>query len=242
MAQIHELIGKAMAKIGAIGKTSYNEQQKFSYRGIDAIYNALNPVMAELGLFICPEIIDAKREERVTKSGAVLTFTMLTIKYTMYAPDGSSVTMTVVGEGMDSGDKSSNKAMSVAMKYAMFQLFLIPTEDQVDPDRESYSDIQPKGIRSQNVPQQKPEKKMQSNVNVETQPTVPPVQEQPTTAADLIRQASKIFKQRGISLIEERKRLIAEGKLENIPSATMKLEEAEKMISLIESECGKKAS
>ena len=144
MAQIHELIGKAMTKIGAIGKDSVNEQQKFRYRGIDAVYNALNPVMSELGIFICPEILEQRREERTTRNGSVLTYTILTIKYTVYAPDGSNVSLTVVGEGMDSGDKSANKAMSVAMKYAMFQLFCIPTEEMVDPDKDVYTDIMPK--------------------------------------------------------------------------------------------------
>jgi len=38
---------------------------------------------------------------------------------------------------MDSGDKSSNKAMAVAMKYACLQLFCIPTEDMGDPDSET---------------------------------------------------------------------------------------------------------
>lgn len=146
MAQIHELIGKAMTKIGAIGKDSVNEQQKFRYRGIDAVYNALNPVMSELGIFICPEIIDQKREERTTRNGSVLTYTILTIKYVVYAPDGSNISLTVVGEGMDSGDKSANKAMSVAMKYAMFQLFCIPTEEMVDPDKDVYTDIMPKRV------------------------------------------------------------------------------------------------
>lgn len=171
MAQIHELIGKGMARIGAIGKDSKNAQQGFMYRGIDAVYNALNPVMAELGLFITPEIIDQKREERVTKTGAVLTYTILTIKYTVYAPDGSNVTLTVLGEGMDSGDKSSNKAMSIAMKYAMFQLFLIPTEELKDPDADVYTDIQPKGQKKQEAkpaekPMQKAEKPAVENVKV----------------------------------------------------------------------------
>ncbi|MFS0844210.1 MAG: ERF family protein [Roseburia hominis] len=30
---------------------------------------------------------------------------------------------------MDSGDKATNKAMSVAFKYACFQVFCIPTEE-----------------------------------------------------------------------------------------------------------------
>ena len=138
MAQIHELIGQAMRSVGAIGKNSKNQKQGFMYRGIDAVYNALNPVMSELGLFICPEIIGMNREERTSNNGNALIYTTLTVKYTVFAPDGSNITLTVVGEGMDSGDKSANKAMSVAMKYAMFQLFFIPTEELKDPDADVY--------------------------------------------------------------------------------------------------------
>lgn len=142
---IYGLIGKAMKQIGAIGKDSKNAQQGYKFRGIDAVYNALNPVMADLGLFVCPEILDHRREERISEktyngqtTQTLLKYSILTIKYTLYAPDGSSVSCTVVGEGMDSGDKASNKAMSVALKYACFQLFMIPTEELVDPDGESH--------------------------------------------------------------------------------------------------------
>ena len=203
MAQIHELIGTAMKKIGAIGKDSVNEQQKFKYRGIDAVYNALNPVMAELGMFICPEIIDQKREERVTKNGAVLTYTLLTIKYTVYAPDGSSIELTVVGEGMDSGDKSSNKAMSVAMKYAMFQLFFIPTEELKDPDADVYSDILPK--------------KTDAPASVTTSSKIP-------GKFDYRPVFSRIKQKLGLSdreFADLRKELIASGTIEDVPGASL---------------------
>lgn len=143
MAQIHELIGKVMAEVGAIGKNSRNEQQKFNYRGIDDVYNALSPVMSKYGLFFCPEVVDQKREERVNTNGKNLIYTVLTVKYTVYAPDGSNITITIVGEGMDMGDKSANKAMSAAMKYAAFQLFFIPTEELKDPDAETH-EVAPK--------------------------------------------------------------------------------------------------
>lgn len=141
--QIYGLIQKAMGKIGAIGKdsaaTNYAGKQMYKFRGIDAVYNALNPVMSELGLFIIPEVLDQSREERVTVNGekrTTLIYSILKVKFTMFAPDGSSVSGTVVGEGMDSGDKASNKAMSVAMKYFCFQVFCIPTEEMKDPDGE----------------------------------------------------------------------------------------------------------
>ena len=146
-AKIYELIGQAMKRIGAIGKdstaTNTSGKQMYKFRGIDAVYNALNPVMADLGLFICPEVLEQTREERKSTSGGNLIYSILKVKFTMYAPDGSSVAAVVIGEGMDSGDKASNKAMSVAMKYAMFQLFCIPTEEMVDPDSETPPESKP---------------------------------------------------------------------------------------------------
>ena len=44
-----------------------------------------------------------------------------------------------MGEGMDSGDKATNKAMSAAQKYAFFQVFCIPTEEPKDSELDSHS-------------------------------------------------------------------------------------------------------
>ena len=107
------------------------------YRGIDDVMNTFQPLMAERGIFLVPEVLDATREERQTNKGGMLLYSVLRVKYTFYASDGTSISATVVGEGMDSGDKASNKAMAVAMKYAMFQVFCIPTEEMQDPDAET---------------------------------------------------------------------------------------------------------
>jgi hypothetical protein len=126
-----------MSEVGAITKSKRTEQgNKYFYRGIDDVINALNPVMAKYKLFVVPEVLDIKREERTSKYDAVLIYSICTIKYTFYASDGSNVSTTVIGEAFDSGDKSINKAMSVAFKYACFQTFCIPTEEMKDPDAE----------------------------------------------------------------------------------------------------------
>lgn len=134
--EIYTRMASVMAEIGAIGKDSRNQQQGFNYRSIDAVYNALNPLLAKHSIFTTPEVLDKTREERTNKNGTVLAFTCLRMRYTFWAPDGTSVACVVEGEGMDSGDKSSNKAMAIAHKYALLQTFCIPTEDQKDPDAE----------------------------------------------------------------------------------------------------------
>ena len=139
MAEIYQAIIGVMADIGAIGKDKKNAQQGFKYRGVDDVMNALQPVMVQHGLFVVPEIIDQKREERQTNRGGNLIYSVCTVRYTFYAKDGSSVQCVVVGEGMDSGDKATNKAMSIAFKYACFQVFCIPTEEIKDPDAEVHT-------------------------------------------------------------------------------------------------------
>ena len=148
---IYETIEAVMAEVGSIGKTSKNTQQGFMFRGIDAVMNAINPALVKHHLFIVPEVIDQKREERTSSKGNALIYSIVTVKYTFYAEDGSSVSAVVIGEGMDSGDKATNKAMSIAFKYACFQVFCIPTEEMVDPDQESHEVKKMEQIKKQTV-------------------------------------------------------------------------------------------
>lgn len=134
---IFETINAVMEEIGAVGKNSRNEQQKYMYRGVDDVMNALNPAFIKHKLFMAPEVVSQTREERQTANGKNMIYSALSVKYTFYAEDGSSVFVIVPGEGMDSGDKASNKAMSSAFKYACFQVFCIATEEVKDPDAET---------------------------------------------------------------------------------------------------------
>lgn len=144
---IYESITAAMNDIGAVGKTSKNAQQGFMFRGIDAVMNAINPALVKNKIFIVPEILEQTREERTNAKGTTLIYSVCRIKYTFYAEDGTSISATVIGEGMDTGDKATNKAMSIAFKYACFQVFCIPTEEMADPDAECHEVRQKKDFK-----------------------------------------------------------------------------------------------
>lgn len=148
--KIFKAISDVMAEIGAVGKKSKNQQQGFMYRGIDAVMNAINPALVKNKVFVVPEILEQTREERQTSKGGTLIYSICKVKYKFYADDGSFVEATVIGEGMDSGDKATNKAMSIAFKYACFQVFCIPTEEMVDPDAECH-DVAPKSNKAQDA-------------------------------------------------------------------------------------------
>ena len=140
---IYESITAIMQEIPAIGKEKKNQQQGFKYRGIDDVMNALQPILAKHKVFVVPEVLEQTREERVTGKGTTLLYSLMKIKYTFYAEDGTSIYAVVIGEGMDSGDKASNKAMAIALKYAFFQVFCIPTEEMKDPDAETPEPSEP---------------------------------------------------------------------------------------------------
>ena len=135
---IYEAITSTMNDVGAIGKTSKNTQQGFMFRVIDAVMTALQPAMIKNHIFVVPEVLEQKREERLSEKNKTLIYSICKIKYTFYAEDGSSISAVVIGEGMDTGDKATNKAMSVAFKYACFQVFCIPTDEMKDPDAECH--------------------------------------------------------------------------------------------------------
>jgi hypothetical protein len=127
-------VQSALAKEG-IGKTRENAQQHYKFRGIDEVYNALAPILATSKLCILPRVLSREMTERQAKSGGTLFCTVLDVEYDfVHAEDGSKHTVRVVGEAMDSADKSSNKSMSAAYKYACIQAFCIPTEGDNDAD------------------------------------------------------------------------------------------------------------
>lgn len=161
---IYGKISAIMKECPAIGKDKQNSQQHYNYRGIDDVMNALQNILPKYGVFYVPEVLESFREERVSKSGGNNIYTVLKVKYNFYAEDGSHISAVVQSEGMDSGDKSSNKAMSAACKYALFQVFNIPTQELVDPDATSPEPSVPARQAAAPVQRANPQPKPQSGV------------------------------------------------------------------------------
>lgn len=144
--KIYGAIAAIMRETKAITKSSRNQQQGFMFRGIDAVMNELHDLFANNGVFILPEVLDYTVTEKVTVKGGLLYYTRAKIKFHFVADDASEVCTINVGEAMDSGDKGMNKAMSIALKYALMQMLLIPTEEQKDPDEATPPETRPRTI------------------------------------------------------------------------------------------------
>jgi hypothetical protein len=127
-------VGGELAKVG-ISKSRQNEQQHFRFRGIDDVMNVVSPILSRNNVLMLVDYTDYPDVERVTGKGATLIYSKVKGTFTFTsAEDGSQVSVTTFGVAMDSGDKSVNKAMSAALKYALLQTFLIPTESSEDAD------------------------------------------------------------------------------------------------------------
>ncbi len=136
---IYELLPKLMGEIGPISK-DHRGAQGYKFRGVDDVLNAMHPAMVKLGL--CLEV---KCHDRITETtiedGQKKRFVyrvLLLMDVSFIAPDGSRITHTGAGEGLDiASDKATNKAMSAAFKYACFLGLCIPVDDDTLTDSDA---------------------------------------------------------------------------------------------------------
>lgn len=131
---IYKALAAVNKQIKAIGKDRTNQQQGFKFRGIDDVMNELHSLFAANEIFILQTVNEVTVTERTNAKGTALFYVRINVTYQFTHSDGSHADITVYGEAMDSGDKATTKAMSIALKYALLQMFLIPTEEDKDPD------------------------------------------------------------------------------------------------------------
>lgn len=129
-------LSQVMEHVRAVEKGGYNTFQKFNFRGIDDVMNAVGPALRKAHVVIVPsavlehEILTASTSQSKTTNAV-----RVRVQYTAYGPAGDSITMEAVGEAQDTADKGTAKAMSVAYRTLLLQAFTLPT-DQPDPDSE----------------------------------------------------------------------------------------------------------
>lgn len=133
-----QALAAVMGQVQAVGKTGRNQAQGYNFRGIDAVMNAVGPALRDHGVVIAPEVLDvAYRDVEVGAKRSHMREATVRVRYTAYGPAGDTLSATVAAEALDSGDKATAKAMSVAYRTCLLQLLTIPT-DEPDPDGYSY--------------------------------------------------------------------------------------------------------
>lgn len=139
---IADLMAAVMGDVQAVGKTGRNTQQGYNFRGVDAVVNAVGPVLRKHGVVPMPHKTVAQYRDVQTSTGKPSRECTVTVTYRFYGPAGDFLEAEVPGESMDFGDKGAPKAMSVAYRILLLQALCIPT-DEPEPDAQSYERGQP---------------------------------------------------------------------------------------------------
>ena len=135
---VYEALAAVSAEVGAVAKGEVNKGQGFRFRGIDAVVNAVHPVLAAHGVVVVPNALEVHYETvEVGAKRTPMVSCRLRLEVAFYTVGGGRVTATVVAEAMDSGDKATAKAHSVALRTALLQTLMLPTNEP-DPDHDVY--------------------------------------------------------------------------------------------------------
>jgi len=125
-------LSAAMGEVETIKKDGKNTMQGYAFTSEAAIANTLRPIMSKHGLSLVPTNIRVVNADTVQTKNATMQRVAVEATYTLMHKGGQSFTVTVPGEGMDSLDKAIPKALTMAYKYAMIQVFCVGRGD--DPD------------------------------------------------------------------------------------------------------------
>lgn len=123
-----------MSEVGGIEKSRSGTGISYKFRGIEDVFTNFHPLLIKNNVFCAPKVIKESTDTFQNKSGNTSFRVTLTVEHIFYADDGSNVSVTTCGEGIDTSDKATNKAMSAAFKYAFFELFCVPTAQVEDSD------------------------------------------------------------------------------------------------------------
>ncbi|MBD1412895.1 ERF family protein [Burkholderia contaminans] len=142
MQHVHAAIKQITKAISAdgIAKTGQNDENGYAFRTIDDIKNRLAPLLDEHNLIITPNEEDRICVERRTTNGVALFFVTVRVRYELTSTvDDSVKSITVSGEGMDTGDRATSKALTDAYKSAVTQAFCIATKNNLDAESTSHT-------------------------------------------------------------------------------------------------------
>ena len=135
---IAQALNEVMKAVGGIAKKDRNQAQGFNFRGIDSVVNAVSPQLQKFGVIVVPTVEDYSYDTvEIGRNRTAMGHVKVRVTYTFIGSNGDAIKTTVVGEAMDSGDKATAKAMSVAFRTALLQALCLPT-DEPDPDAQSY--------------------------------------------------------------------------------------------------------
>lgn len=129
-------IARAMRDLGVIAKADRfdgGNAGRFNFRGVDRVVNACAPVLRKHGLLVIPTVQTVEYRDVQRAGGGRSHECVITVAYAWVGPRGDERVAVVAGEALDTADKATSKAHSVAWRTCLIEMLAIPTGDP-DPD------------------------------------------------------------------------------------------------------------
>lgn len=177
-----------------VSKAGYNQVQKFKFRSIDDVYNAVFPALCAAGISIGIKSIERIVTPVIKDGKSAGNNVCLHVQYELTSADDASCEVSDIwGQAIDYQDKATSKAYAIAFKYFIFQAFCLPTEQMqlIDPDLHSpmIEQMHKDAEKAKEKPVEKPAAPLAARVNKAAAPSAKP----PVKAAEGLNRA-QMFK------------------------------------------------
>lgn len=132
--QINELVAAmaaAQAEMGSVQKGGWNDHNKYKYAQVGDILNASKQILLKHGIIIVASAINAQEAvSNAAKGNRVFVNLSAIIAHS----SGQWIEIQSVGEGCDTQDKATYKAITGARKYALTSGLNLATTDEPEAD------------------------------------------------------------------------------------------------------------
>lgn len=135
MVPVHLAWLRVRKEVRAIAKgEQYNAAgTRYNFRGVDTVVNTFGPVTLKHGVNVLPTRVDAEYRDTTTSKGNKMRECTVRVSWLIVGPKGDTLALQTQGEALDSADKGTAKAQSVALRVLLLTGGLTPTHDK-DPD------------------------------------------------------------------------------------------------------------
>lgn len=106
---------------------------RYNFRGVDTVVQAFGPVTLKHGVSVLPTQVVAEYRDTTSSKGNKMRECTVSVTWQIFGPAGDSIQLQSAGEALDSADKGTAKAQSVALRVLLLTSGLVPTGDP-DPD------------------------------------------------------------------------------------------------------------
>lgn len=120
----------------------------YQYRGVDAVINSVGPALRKHRVMILPVHIDTNyRDVSVGRNGTPMRECTVTVTYEIRGTTSEVWLVMGAGESLDTGDKGTTKACTVAYRNLLLTALSVPVDNpRLDADAQEYRRAAPTNL------------------------------------------------------------------------------------------------